>query len=110
MRQFDRKGGDFGAEIIGPLVIPILIEAGKQLWAAYLKKLTEKAGNNLADLTVDGVKTIVRRQWAGPDGSAAEDYEKLLREAASKQGLAQAQTDQLIAAVRGSQKRGEIVA
>jgi hypothetical protein len=109
MRQFDKRGGDFGAEIIGPLLIPILIEAGKQLWSSYLKKVTDRAAGQMADLTVDGIKAFVRRQWKDSGDSAEVEYEKLLRAAAAKQGLPQAQTDELVATLRLQRVKDEIV-
>jgi hypothetical protein len=100
MRQFDRKGGDFGAEIVGAVVIPILIEAGKQLWAAYLKKLTDKAAGDLADVTAGAVKAFIKRQWAGSGDNARAEYETIIRAEAVKQGLSQAQIDGLVAALQ----------
>ncbi|MDG4878265.1 hypothetical protein P9273_24630 [Mesorhizobium sp. WSM4935] len=99
MRQFDRRGGDFGAEIVGAVVIPILIEAGKQLWAAYLKKLTDKAAGQLADVTADEVKALVRGRWSRVDESARADFETFLRAEAVRQGLSEAQTEGLLAAL-----------
>lgn len=107
MGKFDRKGGDFGAEIIGPLVIPILIEAGKQLWAAYLKKLTEKAAAGLADATADTVKKLLKSEWTSNDRTVSE-YEILLRAEAAKQGLPEAQTEKLAEALRRPRMAQEI--
>ena len=100
LSHFDKKGGDFGAEIIGALVIPVLIEAGKQLWAAYLKKISEKAAGALADATVSQATAFVKEHWSGSGESVAAKYEQCLRDAATKQGLSQSQTDALVAAVR----------
>lgn len=102
MRHFERSGGDFGAEIIGPLLIPVLIEAGKQLWAAYLKDLTGKAASGLADLTANSVKGYLKRHWSRDGDHVAAEYERLLRAAAATHGLSQEQIDELVAAVRGS--------
>ncbi len=100
-RKASKRPGDFGAEFIGAMLLPVLIEAGKELWAAYLKKLTEKAGEELAALTVDGVKMLAHRIWSGEEEAVtAADYEKLLRAAAAKQGLSPDQTDQLVARLR----------
>src|ERR1700730_14690439 len=59
---FDRRAGDFGAEIIGPLLLPILIEALKAFWNAYAAELQKKAVGTLVDLTVDEVKSIFRKR------------------------------------------------
>jgi hypothetical protein len=108
MRQFDRRGGDFGAEIVGAVLIPILIEAGKQLWAAYLKKLTDQAAAGLANLTADVVKAAIKRQWSSPTHNARAEYETIIRREAGKQGLSQAQTDALVAAVHQPEMAHEV--
>lgn len=108
MGQFDRKGGDFGAEIIGAVVIPILIEAGKQLWAAYFKKVSEKAAGALADATTTQVTAFVKKHWSGDDEDIMAKYEQCLRDAASKQGLSQPQTEALVKALRSPEMKKEI--
>ena len=35
------------------MLLPVLIEAGKELWSTYVKKLTDKAGDELATMTVN---------------------------------------------------------
>jgi hypothetical protein len=96
-----KRAGDFGAEFIGAVLLPVLIEAGKELWSVYLKKLTEKAGEQLAAMTIDAVKMLAHRIWSGEEKSVtAADYEKLLRAAAAKHGLSFHQTEQLVAGLR----------
>lgn len=51
-----KQAGDFGMEIMGPMLLSALLEAGKMLWSLYLKKLEEKGAAKLADATVEGVK------------------------------------------------------
>lgn len=108
MRRFDRRGGDFGAEIIGAVVIPILIEAGKQLWAAYLKKLTDKAAGKLADVTADEVSALITRTWSTPGDDSRASYERILQAEAAKQGLSQSQTEGLIAALNQRRMADEV--
>ncbi|MDA9545315.1 hypothetical protein ACM43_12850 [Bradyrhizobium sp. CCBAU 45321] len=110
MRQFDKEGGDFGAEIIGAIVIPILIEAGKQLWAAYVKKLTDKAAGALADATTDGVVQLVEHHWTDAPVEAASEFEAIVRAVGARQKLPQAQIDELAAAVRSSAMTKEVSA
>lgn len=100
MRRFDRKGGDFGAEIVGAILIPILIEAGKQLWAAYVKKLADKAAGALADATSDGVAELVKRHWHGSTDDAAQEFASIIRDVGARHKLPQAQVDELIAALQ----------
>lgn len=96
MRQFDRRGGDIGLEFVGALIIPILIEAGKQLWTAYAKKLTDEAGSELGQLTTDKIKALVRQRWAAPVEDSRAAFERLLRAEAAKQSLSVAQTEALV--------------
>ena len=108
MRRFDRRGGDFGAEIIGAVVVPILIEAGKQLWATYLKKLTDKAAGKLADVTADEVSALIKQTWATPGDDSRASYERILQAEAAKQGLSQSQTEGLIAALNQRRMADEV--
>ncbi|MDI4657526.1 hypothetical protein [Xanthobacter autotrophicus] len=109
MRRFDRKGGDFGAEIIGPLLIPIVVEAAKQLWATYLKELTEQGGKQLAILTIDAVKAAVGRLWSDkPD--LPTRYAALIRAEAERQGLAADQVERLVQTVKSPLLTEEITA
>lgn len=108
MRRFDRRGGDFGAEIIGAVVIPILIEAGKQLWAAYLKKLTDKAAGKLADVTAEEVSAFIKQHWSTPGDDSRASYETILQAEAAKQGLSQSQTEGLIAALNQPRMAHEV--
>lgn len=108
MRRFDRRGGDFGAEIVGAVVIPILIEAGKQLWAAYLKKLTDKATGKLADVTAEEVSAFIKQTWSTNGDDSRASYERILQEEAAKQGLSQSQTDGLIAALNQRRMADEV--
>jgi hypothetical protein len=110
MQHFDRSGGDFGAEIIGPLLIPVLIGVGKQLWAAYLKDITGKAASGLADLTAKSAKDYLKRHWSRENAPVVAEYERLLRAAATKQGLGEQQIDELVAAVRGPGMVREVAA
>ena len=83
------------------MLLPVLIEAGKELWSTYVKKLTDKAGDELATMTVNAVKMLGHRIWSGEEKAVSvTDYERLLRAAAAKQGLSPDQTEQLIAGLR----------
>lgn len=96
-----RRSGDFGVEFVAALLVPVLIEVGKQLWAAYAKKFYEEVGGGLAKLTVDKAKQSLRALWSGEDKSAAlERAETILREVGTKEGLSQGKIDALVAALR----------
>lgn len=101
-KSYKKQAGDFGMEILGPMLISALIEAGKLLWKTYLKKLEEKAAGKLADLTAEHAQNLVNTIWHKPDAPVTKsEYETALRAVAQKNGLTDKQTEQLIAAIRG---------
>jgi hypothetical protein len=65
LQKFERKKGDFGAEIIGTLLVPLLLEALKDVWAGYVKKLSEDPGEATAKFTADRLKSIFRTAFRG---------------------------------------------
>jgi hypothetical protein len=95
------RPGDFGAEFVGAMVLPVLIEAGRGLWTAYTKTLTENAGEHLATITADSIKRLAHRIFSGEEKAVSrEDYERFVRAAASRRGLSSEQTEVLVAALR----------
>ncbi|HEU6454774.1 MAG TPA: hypothetical protein VN201_04870 [Roseateles sp.] len=99
-RKHRKEAGDFGMEIASALLVPVLIEAGKGLWAAYLKKLGEKAGGQLVDLTYQQVSKLVQWLFTGEERDQAQAaFNERLRAAAAQQGLSSEQVDALVAAV-----------
>lgn len=80
LQKFEQKKGDFGAEIIGTLLVPLLLEALKDFWAGYVKKLSEDAGEATAKFTADRLKSIFR-SWLAL--SAYPSHSDLLRKKAS---------------------------
>lgn len=106
-RQLERanatgsRSGDFGMEIVGAIVVPVLVEAAKGLWAAYVKKLNEKVAGGLADLSYKQVVKLARWLWSSESGEqASAEFESLLRASATKRGLPPAQIEALIVAAR----------
>lgn len=98
-----KRAGDFGMEIIGPLLIPVLIEAGKELWKLFIKKLGDKATDKLAEFTVEKVKKIAHSIWSGSENSVSViEYEKLVRKAAKEQELSSEQTEKLILSLKSN--------
>jgi hypothetical protein len=99
-----RQAGDFGMEIAGAILVPVLMEAAKGLWAAYLKKLGEKAGGQLADLTFKQVAKLIHHLWAGEEqGHIQADFVELVKLAAGKQGMASEQIEALLVAIRSAE-------
>jgi hypothetical protein len=100
-RKLERRPGDFGMEIIGALIVPILVEATTQFWTAYVKRMTEKAGSDLADLSLSSIRKLALRIWRGEEDNAnLSELESLVREVARKEGLQPQQIDSLVAKVR----------
>ena len=109
MRSMDRRPGDFGIEIAGTLLLPVLIEAAKQLWEAYVKRLSEKAGEALADYTIDGIKAVAKRTWNGEETFiSVNEFEALVIQVAEKEGLSQKQTNGIIEALHSTRVNDEL--
>lgn len=108
-RATRKEAGDFGMEIASALLIPVLIEAAKGLWAAYVKKLGEKAGGQLAELTYNQAAKLVNWLWTGEERDRTEvDFDGLLRAAASRHGLCPEQVEVLVLAVRSPEMRAAL--
>jgi len=102
-KAHSKEAGDFGMEILGPMLISALIEAGKALWKIYIKKIGEKAADKLADITVNEATKIANAVWHKTDDTLTmADYDNALRNAADKNGLSKEQTEHLIAAIRSA--------
>lgn len=104
----DRRPGDIGLDFVGPLVPVILVGFGRLLWDAYMKALAEKGGKALADVTLSGLKELVRRTWTGENQTVRlDEAEARLLAAASRAGLPADQAAALAASLR---KPGVVVA
>jgi hypothetical protein len=100
-KKTEKSTGDFGMEILGPFLISVLIEAGRTLWKAYIKKIGDKTADEIADFTVDKIKGLARSIWQGEnDEIKISDFENYLKIAAVAQGLSEEQTIRLVAAVK----------
>lgn len=108
-RTTSKEAGDFGMEIASALLIPVLIEAAKGLWAAYVKKLGEKAGGQLAELTYKQAAKLANWLFTGEERDKAEaDFDGLLRAAAGRHGLSPEQVEVLVSAVRSPEMRAAL--
>jgi len=52
----ERRAGDFGMEIAGTLLAPVLVALLKEFWSGYLKELEKEAEGALAKKTVEVAK------------------------------------------------------
>jgi hypothetical protein len=92
-----RRPGDFGLEVIGPLIPVLLVEFGRLLWDAYVKALAQEGGKALASVTLKAVKELAKRTWsAKPADVSLPDAEATLRTVALSAGLNSAQAQKLI--------------
>ncbi|WP_142781907.1 hypothetical protein [Agrobacterium sp. T29] len=71
-QRSEQRGGALGLEIVGALIVPVLLEAARQFWAAYQKEFTERAGKSAAEATLAQFK-----KWFG---NAAEEEKRVAAE------------------------------
>jgi hypothetical protein len=85
LREADRtdtRGGAFGLEVAAAIVVPIAIEAAKQLWSTYAKKLLDEVGTHAAKATLAQFK----RWLSTPDAQAETAHSGALAAAIRKTG------------------------
>jgi hypothetical protein len=93
----ERRPGDFGVEFIAAALSSFCILIGRQLWESYTKSLSDKVGEELADLTVEKAKTLLKRVWQGDDPAMSlKEIENMVRKAAAKTELETSDVDRLI--------------
>jgi len=109
LRTMERRAGDFGMEIAGSMILPVLIAAASKLWSAYLSRLSEQAGVKLADYTLDQIKAIAKRIWRSDDTVVSvKEFELFVREAAGKEQLPPDQIDRLVKALHSLRMEDEL--
>lgn len=106
--ESERQPGDFGMEIAGALLVPVLIEAGRQLWAIYIRKLAEKSADKLSDVTITGLKRMVKSTWSGEDKDVRDDFANLIRVAGEKHGLEPDVIEKLVSAIQAESFANEL--
>lgn len=104
----ERRPGDFGMEIAGSLLVPVLIEAGRQFWAIYIKKLAEKGADKLSEATIASLKRMVKKAWSGEDTEVRDDLARLIRVAGEKQGLQAEAIEKLVSAIQAERFANEL--
>jgi hypothetical protein len=96
----ERQPGDFGAEFVVPIILPILIEAAKEFWSAYASEVQKKAAAKLATLTVDAVKDALRSIFRErKTNDASGNLQDAIRRVANERGLDDATTQRLVAVI-----------
>jgi hypothetical protein len=105
----ERQAGDLGVEFIGPLLLPLLIEALKIFWKAYASELQKKVAGDLAKFSVDKVKELLRGAFVGPNkAAAAASLEDSLRQVAEKHKLDAAATERLLSLAQSPKLASEL--
>jgi len=55
------RAGDFGMEIVGAAVGAVLLQALADFWKGYIEEIAKKLGKSVADLTVEQLQGLFRR-------------------------------------------------
>jgi hypothetical protein len=96
--QSETRGGAFGMEIAGALILPLVIDAVRQVWKAYSGELIKKIGTSAADATISQLTSWFRRSPAEDLQQIADRLAEAIRTAGVERGLATADIDALVAA------------
>lgn len=94
----EKRGGAFGMEIVGAILIPVLIEAARQFWQSYSKNLVDKLGSSAAEATLARFRGWFLNAPANEQREAADRLAIAIRTEGAKRGLAEIDIDALIAA------------
>lgn len=101
LSKTERRAGDFGMEIAGTLLAPVLVELLRDFWKEYLKKLAENTGDALADTTSKGIKTwFVSLLYKKEDDAALVQLEKRIEQLADNKKLTRKESSRLLEALR----------
>jgi hypothetical protein len=103
-----RQAGDFGMEIAGALLAPVLVELLKEFWSAYVKKLAEDLAGKLADASTSGLKSLFLSALARDDGDAVPDLVKRVHRLAADKKISRQDADRLVAALRNPKLAQEL--
>jgi len=96
-----RQAGDFGMEIAGTLLAPVVVELLKEFWSAYVKKLSDDTGGALADATTGKLKAwFISLLGKKDDNSALTDLAKRIDHLAASKKLSRKDADSLLEALR----------
>ena len=111
LAESKRQPGDFGMEIAGTLLAPVLIEFLKAFWASYLKRLAETAGKAVADATTKSVKVwFLAAIHKGKDDKVMADLQAGIADLAARGKLSQQETARLLAGLKGAALSQELAA
>jgi hypothetical protein len=103
-----RQAGDFGMEIAGALLAPVVVELLKEFWSAYVKKLAGDLAGKLADASTSGLRSLFLSALARHDGDAAPDLVKRVHQLAADKKISRRDADRLVAALRSPRLAKEL--
>lgn len=92
------RGGAFGMEIVGAILIPVLIDAARQFWQSYSKHLAEKLGSKAAEATASRFKLWFLSAPQDEQRKVADRLALAIRAEGAKRGLDASDIDSLVAA------------
>ena len=105
----ERQPGDFGMEIAGTLLAPVVVELLKEFWSAYVKKLSDDTGGALADATTSRLKAwFVSTLGKKDDNGALADLETRIDHLAANKKLSRKEADSLLEALRSPKLAHEL--
>jgi len=92
------RGGAFGMEIAGAIIVPLLVDVVRQVWNAYSGELVKTIGKSGADLTVAHLKHWFQRAPTQEKLPFSEQLASAIRSAGAERGLSAADIDALVQA------------
>jgi len=95
--QSEARAGAFGIEVAGALIVPILIEAGRQFWKAYSEKLMKKAGEDLAGWTISKFKHWFLGAESTEKSKVKDQLADKIRSVGEERGLSSDDIDAILA-------------
>jgi hypothetical protein len=111
LAESKRQPGDFGMEIAGTLLAPVLIQFLKAFWESYVKKLAEDAGKAVAETTTKGVKAwFMAAIHQGQDDKVMADLQKGIADLAERGKLSQQEAARLLTGLKSTALYQELAA
>jgi len=104
-----RQAGDFGMEIAGTLLAPVLVELLKDFWSGYLKKVGESAGGAVAEATTKRVKDwFLSILHSKEDDKVLADLRRKVDRLAAQKKLTRKEAARLLEALHGPKLAQEL--
>jgi hypothetical protein len=105
-----RSAGAFGMEIAGSVLIPVLVSAAREFWAAYQKKIVEKLAASAADATFAQAKRWLGAASTDEARAMSDGLAAAIRKVGAERGMAPADLDALVAAMAAEKLKPALMA